>query len=64
MHIGIPKEIYPGERRVAVSPEVVSHLIKLGFDLSIEQEAGLPASFSDAAYQRAGASIEPDARTL
>jgi NAD(P) transhydrogenase subunit alpha len=64
MHIGIPKETYPGERRVAVSPEVVSHLTKLGFDLSIEQKAGLPASFSDMAYQRAGASIVPDARTL
>ena len=64
MHIGIPKEIYPGECRVAASPEVVSHLIRLGFELTVEQEAGLPASFSDAAYQKTGAKIEPDVRKL
>ena len=64
MQIGIPKEIYPGDRRVAASPEVVSRLIRLGFDVTIEQEAGLQASFSDIAYQEVGAKIETDVRNL
>ena len=64
MQIGIPKEIYPGDRRVAASPEVVSRLIRLGFDVTIEQEAGLQASFSDMAYQEVGAKIETDVRNL
>ena len=48
MQIGIPREIYPEECRVAVTPEVVSHLTELGFTVKLETNAGKAASFSDA----------------
>ena len=57
MQIGIPKEIYPEEYRVAVTPEVVTHLIQLGFTVKLETNAGRAASFSDAAYAESGAAI-------
>ncbi|SVC02083.1 uncharacterized protein METZ01_LOCUS254937, partial [marine metagenome] len=40
MKIGIPREIYPGERRVAATPETVQKLRKLGFDVYIQAKAG------------------------
>jgi len=64
MRIGIPKEIRPGERRVAATPETVSRLTKLGFEVSIEQGAGVAASFDDAAYAAAGASVVGEVRAL
>jgi NAD(P) transhydrogenase subunit alpha len=64
MKIGIPKEIHPGERRVAITPETVGRLLKLGFEVAIEAGAGAGASFDDAAYVAAGVSIVPDAATL
>lgn len=64
MKIGIPKEIRPGERRVAITPETVGRLLKLGFEVAIESGAGAGASFEDAAYQAAGVAIVPDAATL
>ncbi len=36
MKIGVPKEIYPGERRVATTPEVVKQLAKLGYDVAVQ----------------------------
>jgi NAD(P) transhydrogenase subunit alpha len=57
MKIGVPKEIRPGERRVAATPETVSRLIKLGFEVSIEKGAGAGAAFPDALYEKAGAAI-------
>ncbi|MEC8888293.1 MAG: Re/Si-specific NAD(P)(+) transhydrogenase subunit alpha [Pseudomonadota bacterium] len=57
MQIGIPREIYPEECRVAVTPEVVSHLTELGFTVKLETNAGKAASFSDAAYIQSGAVI-------
>jgi NAD(P) transhydrogenase subunit alpha len=57
MKIGIAREIRPGERRVAATPETTRKLVKLGFDVRIESEAGGGASFSDADYQSAGATI-------
>ena len=57
MQIGIPREIYPEECRVAVTPEVVTHLIQLGFNVKLETNAGRAASFSDAAYAQSGAVI-------
>ena len=57
MQIGIPRETYPEEYRVAVTPEVVTHLIQLGFTVKLETNAGHAASFSDKAYTESGATI-------
>lgn len=57
MKIGVPKEIYPGERRVATTPEVVKQLAKLGYDVAIESGAGSAANFSDDDYREAGCEV-------
>lgn len=57
MQIGVPKEILAGETRVAASPKSVEQLIKLGFDVSVETQAGVLASFDDAAFEAAGANV-------
>ncbi len=62
--IGIPKEVFAGEKRVATVPDVVEKLIKLGFKVAVETGAGDSANFSDDAYQSAGAGIVSDAPTL
>lgn len=62
--IGIPKETYPLEKRVATVPDVVEKLIKLGFQVAIESGAGDAANFSDDAYRAAGAQVLPDAAAL
>ncbi|KAH7091484.1 NAD(P) transhydrogenase beta subunit-domain-containing protein [Paraphoma chrysanthemicola] len=54
--IGIPKESYPGERRVAITPQNVALLLKKGFSrVLIERGAGVEAQFTDEAYEQAGA---------
>jgi proton-translocating NAD(P)+ transhydrogenase subunit alpha len=55
--IAVPKEILPGEKRVAIVPDVASKLIKKGFQINIETNAGLGASFTDKDYEAAGAKI-------
>jgi NAD(P) transhydrogenase subunit alpha len=62
--IGVPRETFADEKRVATVPEVVEKLIKLGFDVLVEAGAGDGANFSDEAYQAAGARIAPDAAGL
>ena len=62
--IGVPKEIFQGEKRVATVPEVVEKLIKLGFSVSVESGAGDAAHCSDDAYRAAGAQVLPDAGAL
>ena len=62
--IGIPKEVFPGEKRVATVPDVVTKLIKLGFSVVVEKGAGELADLSDQAYEQAGASIAPSAEAL
>jgi len=62
--IGVPKEIFPGEKRVATVPDVVVKLTKLGFSVVVEQGAGELADLSDQAYTEAGASIAPSAAAL
>jgi len=62
--IGVPKEIFPGEKRVATVPDVVTKLTKLGFAVVVEQGAGDLADLSDQAYVQAGASIAPSAAAL
>ena len=64
MRIGVPREIFPGEKRVATVPDVVSKLVKLGFDVSVERGAGELADLSDDAYAAAGAGIVPSAAEL
>lgn len=64
MKIAVPKEIYPGEKRVATTPDVVTQLIKLGFDVTVETCAGTAAKFTDDAYAQAGAEIINDTKTL
>ena len=62
--IGIPREIAPGEKRVATVPEVVEKLIKLGFKVAVESGAGDAANFSDDTYRAAGAEIIDGAAKL
>lgn len=57
MIIAVPKEIMPGENRVATVPDVVPKLIKAGFAVNIEKNAGLNAGFTDEKYVSAGAKI-------
>ncbi|EGU47008.1 NAD(P) transhydrogenase subunit alpha [Vibrio ichthyoenteri ATCC 700023] len=57
MQIGVPKEILAGETRVAASPKSVEQLIKLGFDVVVESQAGALASFDNAAFESAGAKV-------
>ncbi len=64
MKIGVPKEIHPGEKRVATTPEAAEHIIKLGFSVCVESGAGIGANISDEAYKEAGVEIVPDAKTL
>ena len=62
--IGVPRETFAGEKRVAAAPEVVEKLIKLGFSIRIESGAGAAANFSDQAFVAAGASIAANAAEL
>ena len=64
MKIGVPKEVRPGERRVAATPESVGRLVKLGFEVWIEKDAGAGAAFPDEEYELAGARTAPSAREL
>lgn len=57
MLIGIPRERLPGETRVAATPTTVAQIIKLGYDVVVESEAGLLASLADDNYADAGARI-------
>ena len=57
MKIGVPKEIFAGERRVATTPDVVGQLQKLGFSVLVESGAGAEANYSDDAYRAAGCEI-------
>ncbi len=62
--IGVPTEIFAGEKRVATVPEAVEKLIKLGFRVQVQSGAGLPSNFDDASYQAVGATIVDAAPTL
>ena len=60
MIVGVPKEIYPGERRVALTPVVVPMLAKAGLEVAIEAGAGVEAGYPDVLYQEKGAKIFAD----
>lgn len=61
MRVAVPTEIVPGEKRVALVPEVVPQLTKLGHVVAVQAGAGAKAGFPDDAYTTAGAVIEPSA---
>ena len=63
MEIGVLRETAPGERRVAVTPEVVQQLIKSGHRVSVQSGAGMGADLSDEDYRTAGAEVT-DLRTV
>jgi len=58
--IGVPKEIYPGERRVALVPAVLPILTKAGFEVHVQAGAGFAAGYPDAEYAEKGAKIVAD----
>ena len=64
MIVGVPKELYPGERRVALVPVVVPNLTKAGLEVVIESGAGEQAGYPDTAYVEKGAKILPDRGAL
>jgi NAD(P) transhydrogenase subunit alpha len=64
MKIGVPKEIHPGENRVATTPEVAERLQKLGFSVAMESGAGEKANFLDDTYREAGVEIIADTKSL
>src|ERR1041384_6431080 len=64
MRIAIPKEIHPGERRVAATPQTVIRMRSLGLDVAVQAGAGAETDFADAAYREAGAEIVEDVRDL
>ena len=57
MIIAVPKEVLPGENRVALVPDVASKLIKAGFEIKIERDAGLNAGYTNDRYEKAGCKI-------
>ena len=60
MIVGVQKETASGERRVALVPDGVRALAKAGIEVRVERGAGVEAGFEDAAYEAAGATLEPD----
>ena len=57
MIIGVPKETYPGERRVALVPMVIPTLTKAGFEVIVQSSAGMQAGYPDSQYTEKGAQI-------
>ncbi|WP_089232730.1 Re/Si-specific NAD(P)(+) transhydrogenase subunit alpha [Tropicimonas sediminicola] len=64
MKIGSPREVFPGEARVAMTPDSARALQKLGYACAIESGAGKAAGFSDAAYADAGVEVLGSAEEL
>jgi NAD(P) transhydrogenase subunit alpha len=64
MKIAVPKEIAPGERRVALTPDAAAALVKSGLAVVVERGAGEGAFHADASFEAAGARIVPDATAL
>jgi len=64
MRVVAPREIVPGERRVAITPETAAKLIAAGLEVAIESGAGVAAGYPDAQYAESGAVMESDAGSL
>ena len=57
MLIGVPRELLDNESRVAATPKTVQQILKLGFEVIVEHDAGFKASFEDQAFVAAGAKV-------
>lgn len=57
MKLLVPKETRPGERRVAITPDVVSKMKQAGLDVNVETHAGMSAGFDDSSYEKSGATV-------
>ena len=64
MNIAVPKEVHPGETRVALIPEHVAKLVEMGAHITVETGIGQKLNFSDGDYAKAGASLEADRNNL
>lgn len=64
MRVGVPREVVPGERRVALVPDSVARLVKDGIDVLVQTGAGEEAGFGDAAYAEVGATVSDDASAV
>jgi H+-translocating NAD(P) transhydrogenase subunit alpha len=64
MRVGVPRETFPGETRVAVIPTGVTALVKSGLQVAVEEGAGAAAGFTDEAYRAQGAEVVTRARVL
>ena len=64
LRLAIPKESYPGERRVALTPGQVEKFKKLGFTIEIQADAGAAAGFDDQDYRAVGANVVSDIKSL
>lgn len=64
LKIGIPRESFPGERRVAIIPDLVPMFIKAGMQPHVESGAGVEAGFDDAAYKAKGATVVMQQREI
>jgi len=64
LNVAVPREITPGERRVALTPDAVSRLVKAGNAVAVETNAGSAAGFLDDAYKNAGATIAASPQEL
>ena len=62
--IGIPKEIHPGEKRVAATPQTILKLRKLGFEVAVESGAGHGINAANSEYREAGATVVDNTREL
>ena len=60
MRIFVPKEVYPGETRVAIAPGGVSKLAKLGAEVEVEKGIGAGINWTDEDYEKAGARLSTD----
>ena len=59
MIVGVPRESFPGERRVALVPGVIPNLLKAGLEVVVEAGAGAEAGYPDAEYTAKGAKVLP-----
>ncbi|HYD00161.1 MAG TPA: Re/Si-specific NAD(P)(+) transhydrogenase subunit alpha [Phycisphaerales bacterium] len=64
LRIAIPREVHPGERRVAATPQTVMKLCQQGHRVWVQSGLGADISFTDAAYAEAGATVVDDVRAL
>jgi NAD(P) transhydrogenase subunit alpha len=64
MVLAVPRESWPGERRVAATPETVTRLVGMGFEVRVEADAGVKAAFANEDYAKAGATLVSEPGTL